>query len=265
MAAAQGSEALMWKPDAARAARGVPLLRAMLAQIAAALLLAAYLHLVDKPSLSPLAIQAIAAAAFGQALRLPCWWLPINAASVPGVVAVRSLVIAPVWFLAAFCLLLVIFWNTYRTRVPLYLSSRSACARLAQLLPSDASVRVLDLGCGFGGVIRALRQLRPRAEIIGLESAPLPSWVAKLRLRGDALSLVERRNFWDEDLVRYDVVYAFLSPEPMERLWRKVRSQMRPNTLFVSNTFAVPDVAPDLTLPLSPNGTRVLYVWRIRG
>src|SRR5689334_22222830 len=154
MAAAQGSDALMWKPDAARASRGVPLLRAMLAQIAAALLVAGYLQLVDKPSVSPLVIQAIAAAAIGQALRLPYWWLPINAAFVPAAVAVRSLVVSPLWFLAAFGLLLVIFWNTYRTRVPLYLSSRTACARLARLLPSGTGVRVLDLGCGFGGVMR---------------------------------------------------------------------------------------------------------------
>ena len=265
MPAMQSSEELIWAPRAAEPARGVPLVRALLAQLAAGLIVAAYMQLVSRPPVHPLLVEGIAAAVMGQALRLPYWWLPINAAFIPAAVSLRGLSISPLWFLAAFAALLIVFWSTYRTRVPLYLSSERACERLAQLIPLDASARFLDLGCGFGGVMLALRRLRPKLQIAGLEVAPLPSWLARMRLRGDACSAVHRKDFWEEDFSGYDVVYAFLSPEPMERLWRKARAQMRPGALFISNSFVVPDVAPDLTLPLSHGGTRALYVWRVRG
>jgi len=50
----------------------------------------------------------------------------------------------------------------------------------------------------------------------------------------------------------------------MEQLWAKARAQMRPGSLFISNSFGVPGVPPDLTLPLKSSSGRALYVWRIR-
>jgi SAM-dependent methyltransferase len=263
MPAIPSSDELVWPPYAAGAPRGVPLVRALLAQLAAGLVVVAYTQLADHAPLHPLLVEGLVAGAVGQALRLPPWWLPINAAFVPAALGLHSLAVSPAWFLAAFAVLLFVFWNTFRTRVPLYLSSARACERLAQMVPAEATARILDLGCGFGGVMLALRHLRPQLRIIGVELAPLPSWLAKIRLRRDANSTVHRRDFWNEDFSGYDVVYAFLSPAPMERLWDKVQAQMRPGTLFVSNSFIVPGVAPDLTLPVTSGSA--LYVWRIRG
>ena len=49
----------------------------------------------------------------------------------------------------------------------------------------------------------------------------------------------------------------------MTRLWDKARREMRPGALFVSNTFAVPGVAPAYTLPVGDRMRSVLYVWRM--
>jgi SAM-dependent methyltransferase len=244
-------------------AQGVPLVRACIAQAAGGVAVAAQFNFAAAPMVEPMLLQGLVAAAVGQTLRMPVWWLPINAAFVPAAVGLRSAAISPAWFLAAFAVLLILFWNTFRTRVPLYLSSACACERLAGLLPDSGPARVLDLGCGFGGVMMSLRRLRPDLDLVGMETAPLPSWLARLRLRRDSRSTVVRRDFWQEDLRNYDLVYAFLSPEPMERLWQKVCSQMAPGSLFVSNSFIVPGVAPDLTLPV--RGGSVLYVWQVRG
>jgi SAM-dependent methyltransferase len=265
MPAIPSSEQLVWVPGATRSARGVPLLRALLAQGVGAIAVFAYTQLGTEVPVHPLLVHGLVAGIAGQLMRLPLWWLPINTAFVPAAAALRSLAIAPAWFFAAFALLSILFWNTFRTRVPLYLSSARACERLAQMIPAGADARVLDLGCGFGGVLLALRRLRPQLRVVGLELAPLPSCLAKLRTRGDANSTVQRKDFWKEDFGAYDVVYAFLSPEPMEQLWAKVRTQMRPGALFISNTFLVPGVPPDLTLPIAPRNARALYVWRVRG
>src|SRR6478752_6229980 len=138
MRAIASSDELGWTAPAAHGGRGVPLLRALLAQVVAGVAVALYAQLDIPAPVHPLLVQSVVAAAAGQALRLPLWWLPINAAFVPAAVAVRALSISPAWFLSAFAVLLILFWNTFRTRVPLYLSSVRACERLAQLLPVDA-------------------------------------------------------------------------------------------------------------------------------
>ena len=105
--------------------------------------------------------------------------------------------------------------------------------------------------------------MRPAIAIAGRELAPLPAWIAWLRLRRIPDADIERQDFWREDLSQYDLVFAFLSPEPMPRLWRKVCAEMRPGSLFVSHAFSVPHTAPDLTLPVSGLGRAPLYVWRL--
>jgi len=210
----------------------------------------------------PLLLHSVAAAAFGLALRLPLWWVPINVLFVPAAVYLHGLSLRPVWFLLVLVTLVLLFWTNHRTRVPLYLSGRRACHRLASLLPPDRQLKMLDLGSGFGGVLATVSKQRPECRLVGLEIAPLPAWIARLRHLGRPALKTRRRDFWRESLADYDLVYAYLSPEPMPGLWHKVRAEMRPGTLFVSNTFAVPGAAPDLVLPLG--GARSpLYVWRL--
>jgi hypothetical protein len=47
------------------------------------------------------------------------------------------------------------------------------------------------------------------------------------------------------------VIYAYLSPAPMERLWEKARAEMKPGSLFISNSFAVPGVSFDEVVELN--------------
>jgi hypothetical protein len=54
-----------------------------------------------------------------------------------------------------------------------------------------------------------------------------------------------RQDIWSTDLVREDMVYAFLSTEPMPALYRQGETEMKPGSLLVSNSFPAPDVEPD--------------------
>jgi hypothetical protein len=46
------------------------------------------------------------------------------------------------------------------------------------------------------------------------------------------------------------MVYTFLSPAPMEELWEKVKNEMRPGSVFITNSFPVP-VEADETIQIS--------------
>jgi hypothetical protein len=243
-----------------------PALRALFAQLGAAVVAVAYAAVSTREgggALHPIVLHSVLAAALGHALRLPLWWLPINALFLPLAFWAQRLTLHPAWFLVGFALMLAFFWTTYRTRVPLYLSSRRTCQHLSAFLPADSTSRVLDLGCGFGGVLLTLHRLRPDVKLTGLEIAPLPAWIARARLRRVPMADVRRADFWQEDFSQYDLVYAFLSPEPMSQLWSKVRREMRPGTLFVSNAFSIDGVNPDLVIPFAGGHRSSLYVWRL--
>ena len=102
------------------------------------------------------------------------------------------------------------------------------------------------------------------AKFVGVETAPLPFVIAWSRARSSRLQNLRiiYGNIWKQDLGPFDVAYAFLSPAPMPRLYEKVKAEMRPGTLFVSNSFAVPEAPPDQTVSVSDSRATQLFVWR---
>ncbi|HNB00634.1 MAG TPA: hypothetical protein PKO13_10210, partial [Nitrosomonas sp.] len=70
-------------------------------------------------------------------------------------------------------------------------------------------------------------------------------------------------NFWQYNLSSYDIVYAYLSPIPMDKLWKKVLQEMRPGSILISNSFVVPDVPPSESIAINDFNNSVLYIWKI--
>ncbi len=190
------------------------------------------------------------------------WWLALHLAFVPAAVWAQGLALPPPLWAGAFVLLLAAFGATFRTQVPLFLTARRVQAALAELIGETKGLRIVDLGCGLGSVIAALKRARPDCECDGVELAPLPYLVSRLRgLRSGCR--VERRDLMTVDLSRYDLVYAFLSPAPMAELWEKARREMRPGSRFVSLAFTVPGVEPDRVIAAGAKPRHTLYVWRL--
>jgi hypothetical protein len=204
-----------------------------------------------------------AAAAIGAWWGLARWWWLLQLFLAPAIVWGLQWALPPWIYLAAFLAVLVVMKNSAGDRVPLYLSSEAVWEAVAGLLPRASNPRFVDLGSGLGGGLCWLAPRYPRASLVGVENAPLLWAISRLRLRRHANARIERGSLWNYPLSEADVVYAFLSPAPMTRLWHKARSEMRPGTLFVSNSFAVPGVEPDTTLQLRDRRGSRLYVWRM--
>jgi hypothetical protein len=225
-----------------------PALAALLAHLPGLALAAAVLSAgVPLPPFGLALLIGLCAAFLAHLWGLPAWWRLINLLFAPLLSLALQAEFDPLWFLAAFLLLAVTSLGAVRTRVPLYLSSRRAAEELAQRLPQNALL--CDLGCGLGGPLAQVHGLRPDVRLAGVEAAPLNWLIARLRLAGRAD--IRLGSLWDTDLSRCDVVYAYLSPAPMQRLWEKARAEMKPGSLFVSNSFAVPGVNFDEVVELN--------------
>lgn len=247
-----------------------PPVLALLLQIAA-VLLAATVQLVIYRAGYPLSLLSFAflcgalAALLSHLFKMDRWWLPIQFVFVPALMATLSLSLSPTLFLVAFIILLVIYWSTFRTQVPLYLSSNKVWQVLETKLPSAGSFNFIDLGSGIGGVLTYLAQTHPQGRYHGVESAPLPfvwSWL-RIKTGGHNQCTVRWGSLWNCDLSQYDVVFAYLSPVPMNDLWNKAKQEMHPGSLFVSNTFAVPDHPPQESVTVDDLHHSTLYIWRM--
>ncbi len=247
-----------------------PAVIALLLQLAALTLAAATLYSTGL-ALSPLAFATLCgviAATLSHFAGLARWWLLIQLLFAPALVLMLAANIPPEFFLAAFLAMLAVYWSTYRSQVPLYLSSKKVWQALESQLPPEVAGRsfsFMDIGSGLGGVLLHLAAIRQDGRYYGVETAPLPwlaSWL-RIRLGGYRNCTVAWGSMWDCDLARFDVVFAYLSPVPMEQLWHKVRREMRPGTLFISNTFAVPEHPPQHMLTLDDLHRSTLYIWRL--
>ena len=255
---------------ALRAVRAYPILGAVLAQLAAGVIVIgmrlALTGMIDDGPLFwvSLAAQCVGAALVSRLIGLPVWWVWIGLGFPAAMVLALQAGDLPAWpFGVAFLVLYLVFFNTARERVPLYLSNSQTADALLSLMQQRSATRFVDLGSGLGGVVRRLDGDGRIAR--GVESAPMV-WLAsvllsKLTGRGRIL----RQDIWAADISSEDIVYVFLSPEPMPALYDKARREMKPGSLLVSNSFAVPDVEADEVWELPDRRKTKLHLYEMKG
>jgi hypothetical protein len=188
------------------------------------------------------------------------WWCLIHTAFPLFILLAISFSIDPRWYLAAFLLCWMVFGGVLRNRVPLYLSNSQALEQLGEQVPQGA--RLLDIGAGTGTVLAWFMRYRPDVQADGIEFAWLPWLLGRIRLANSAAGW-QHGDAFAADLAEYDVVYAYLSPEPMGLLWEKAQKEMRPGSLLISNSFDIPNVPPQRVCNIGDwKGSRLL-VWKI--
>lgn len=250
--------------------RSYPIIGAVIVQVIAAVVVITFNLLlagvIDARLLlwTSLLLQGGLSAVLTRALGLAVWWVWIGLFFPLAVYLALLSGNLPAWpFAIAFMLLYLLFSNTARERVPLYLTNRKTAEALLSLMQESGARRFMDLGSGLGGVVRAIDGEGRVA--VGVETAPL-AWLvsvvlSKLNKRGRIL----RQDLWSTDISKEDVVYAFLSPEPMPMLFEKATREMKPGSLLVSNSFSVPGRAADEVWELSDGRKTQLFLYRMNG
>jgi len=245
----------------------LPALQALLIQFAsfALVLFAAFcldaLVSLQLTLLTASLLQGALSTGLARYLGMPRWWLWIHLLFAPALVLLLALRLPPWIFLLLLLVLLALYWQTFRTRVPYYPSSPAVRDAVADLLPERA-LRVIDIGSGFGGLVLDLAARRLDSCFAGIELAPLPWLISVLRARLRAIPV--HFLFGDYarlDLSQYDIVFAYLSPAAMPVLWNKARAEMCAGSWLLSYEFEVPDMPPELILQPEKGGPN-LYGWR---
>jgi hypothetical protein len=214
-------------------------------------------------------LHGLVAAAITWLAGLAVWWRAIEFVFPLAVLAALSLRLPPWLFLAVFLVLLSLYWSTFRTQVPYYPSHPAVWDAVRQQLPAPRMaadgaappLRVIDIGSGLGGLVLYLARARADIECVGIELAPLPWLVSRLRaLTGGQRARFILGDYERLDFAQFDLVFAYLSPAAMGALWRKAEAEMRPGSILISYEFAIDARAPDQTIHATDD-TAPIYKW----
>jgi len=147
-----------------------------------------------------------------------------------------------------FTSIIIYFGRAYITGAPYAVSTQSKTKLIISILQDEIKTRkdkqkikAVDLGSGDGRIVIALA--RAGFEAHGYETNPYLVCLSRLRIWIAGLSgkaFIHQRNYWQEDLEKYDVLVCFGVFYMMEKLERKLSEELRPGSLVVSNYFKLP-------------------------
>ena len=205
----------------------------------------------------------VASFAIARLARAPWWWQLIHALFAPLVCVAQLLAIDPKWYLAALVLSSLVFRGAVGGRIPLFVTNRQTIEKLNEITHTYPNVRFLDLGAGTGSVVRNMATGNSNGQFSGVENAPITWLVGRLRTIAPHNCHWHYDSLWKTGLASYDVVYAFLSPAPMPAIWKKAIQEMRDGSLFISNSFPIPDVEPSAVIDVADRRRTRLFCYRI--
>lgn len=210
-----------------------------------------------------LLLQGIIAALMARAIKLAIWWQWILFIFPLAIWLALKLDLTPSFLFAGFLLFVLMYWSVFLTQVPYYPSGKAVCDVVADLISQERSLKIIEIGSGLGGFSMRLAKIRPKSSYIGIEIAPLPFLISLIRSKFQG-SKVDFRlgNYQKLDFADFDLVFAYLSPAAMSKLYEQCKVQMKSGSILVSHEFIVPEVKPNNILH-SNHDSKATYIYQI--
>lgn len=124
----------------------------------------------------------------------------------------------------------------------------------------------IDLWCWDWEVVSLVSNKFPDTQCIGYEYWPRAYKRAiKFKEENNWMYKLYHKDFFKVDLSEASVIYCFLIPHLMKKVWKKINNECKPETLVYSNSFPIPEVEPILQLTVkSEHWTiKTIYVYKV--
>jgi len=113
--------------------------------------------------------------------------------------------------------------------------------KMVDFLEVRPGEKAVDLGSGDGRLVIALA--KAGAEAYGYEINPFLVTLARKNIKKAGLegrAFVYQKNFWKEDLSKFDIIVIYGIFHIMKRLGDKLKNNMKENARVASNAFSFP-------------------------
>lgn len=170
--------------------------------------------------------------------------------------------------------LYVLLWNAYilifNRGVPNIRTARSCRKKICEFLQDQflnkENITIADLGSGNGHFTRDIARALPHAQIQGYEISRLSILKSKLLQKLTRLGNIKYydQDFFKANLLHLDALVFFLSAYEMSRISDKIKNDLKPGTIVISNRFALKDIEPDKVInvsTLAPKQGRI-YIYK---
>lgn len=117
---------------------------------------------------------------------------------------------------------------------------------MIERLNIQAGDKAVDIGSGDGRLVIALA--KAGAEAHGYETNPMLVWWSRYLIRRAGVqdhAYIHRESFWDISFSSFSVVTLFGMTHIMDRLAKKLHSELLPNSVVVANTYTLPGWEPE--------------------
>ena len=117
----------------------------------------------------------------------------------------------------------------------------SSMISLAKLKPNET---LIDLGSGDGRLLFEAAKQQPEAKIIGVEINPVLYYWSKIKkkIKGTENVEIKRKNLWDINLTKADVVTMFFIDHKMDKMEEKLKKETTDGTKIISHIFEFPNL-----------------------
>ena len=215
---------------------------------------------VSHSNILSLCVVALVTLFFARKNNMPLAWQALNFL-LPFAFLLSSNIEIPSWiFLTAFIIFAMFHLPALWTRVPYYPTPDITYQYVFGLLPHEKDFRFIDVGCGMGDLLKFLAARSKTGNFVGVEIGILSFLISKIKNLSNQNVSVFFKSMWKMNLAEFDVIYAFLSPAPMEQLWNKFIAEAKPGALLVSNSFEAP-AEPDNIIETGPERGGTLYLY----
>jgi hypothetical protein len=145
----------------------------------------------------------------------------------------------------AFAVLSIVLWSMKNGISPMPTTNKTKEA-LYSLLPYLDEGIVYELGSGWGSLLISLAKFYPNCSVVGYETSPIPYYVSTFIVWAIRLNNIDlhKKDFFAIPLSEASIVVCYLYPGAMSKLKLKFEKELRPGTLIISNTFAIPGWTP---------------------
>jgi hypothetical protein len=155
-----------------------------------------------------------------------------------------------------------------RTKVPIILTPEKYIINLLSEIGSEyinSDSVVYEMGSGWGNFSFSVEKFEPK-KIIGYELSPVHSIFSRLKawIRGSHVKFLTK-DFFTADIRDATIIYVYLVPKVVEKLWRKIEEECRPGTVMILLGHDMPGVMPIKKIKTNPQkqGSTHFYIYEV--